>query len=155
MGKDNSKLNITLCARTFSVQGGAERFLFNLAKHLQKRDHVVKVITLRAMATDGVSLEVVRKPYCVSRVCRDWVYGSRLASALLRDDCDVSFGEQKTWHCNVIRPGGGVEDEYWKTHLKYDIPGLHLPQQFRKIYLKRRFDLAAEKRGYTSPHFRQ
>ena len=127
MMEQRSKLNITLCARNFSVQGGAERFLFNLAKHLQKRDHDVKVITLRAAATDGVSLEILRKPPCLGRACRDWAYGRRLATALLRDDCDVSFGEQKTWHCNVIRPGGGVEDEYWKTRLA-EVLKYHRPE---------------------------
>lgn len=130
--------------------GGAERITRSLVSHLVSRGHQVRVYAVRGIDMPGVDLQLVPVPAFMPRFMRDWLTGRAIARALAEDDSDITFGEQKIWNCRVLRPGGGVEDEYWKSHLRYSRWSRFAPQWLRCVHLKRWFDLKAERAGYAA-----
>jgi UDP-glucose:(heptosyl)LPS alpha-1,3-glucosyltransferase len=147
-------LRVSMGVRYFEPRGGAEKFSLSLARFLARRGHRVRVHAFRGGPMEGVELRLLPFPRLAGRAWRDWATGRGLAAALAVDDADVTWGEQKTWSANVIRPGGGSEAEYWSAHASFrgedggaSWTGL--------LHLKRLFDLAAERRGFESPEFRR
>jgi UDP-glucose:(heptosyl)LPS alpha-1,3-glucosyltransferase len=142
-------MKIVLCADHFSGQGGQENFLRSLAAFLVTRGHAVTVLATRGDSLPGVTFKVVPIPAACPRSARAWASGRALAQALRHEEYDVSFGGQKTWDCAVLRPGGGVETEYWQRHLR-GVAAL-LPTITAGLFpLKRFFDILCERRGYNS-----
>jgi len=148
-------LRITMAVRYFEPRGGAEKFSLNLARFLVERGHRVRVHAFRGAPVDGVDLRILPFPPLTGRPWRDWATGRRLAQALGRDDADVTWGEQKTWNANVLRPGGGSEEEYWKAHAAFHGLAGGDTSWRRRLHLKRCFDLSAERRGFECPRLRR
>ncbi len=147
-------MKIQVCAKHISGTGGQEGFLKRLCAFLVSRGHTVDITTTEADEINGTTVTRVPTPWRATRSMRDWAMARAVASELQHQTYDVSLGGQKTWGCNVIRPGGGVEAEYWDLRLsdRYGWPPLRLLAQAASI--KRRFDLDAERRGYCSPELR-
>jgi UDP-glucose:(heptosyl)LPS alpha-1,3-glucosyltransferase len=148
-------LKIILCIKNLSNEGGQERFLSRLATFLLTRGHEVKILTARHGTVPGVDVRVVSGGHSPLRSARDWAYSRAIAKALVSEKADVTFGEQKTWGCQVIRPGGGSEDEYWIQRFRdwrFPIP---MPPALRFLSLKRFFDIRAERNGYAAPELRR
>ena len=143
-------MNITICTKHFSANGGQERFCVRLASFLAGRGHKVKVLAVSGAPIAGVDLRIIPTPAIIPRSARDWMYGKILARAMVSHSADVSFGDQKTWGCSVIRPGGGAERQYWRRRLFNQRnrinPGVMRPGMLIKMY----FDMRAEANGYNS-----
>ncbi len=143
-------MKIALGIRYFMQVGGAERITRSLVGHLVSQGHAVRVYAVRGIGMPGVDMRLVPVPAMMPRFMRDWLTGRAIAKALANDDSAVTFGEQKIWNCQVLRPGGGVEDEYWKSHHRYARWSRLAPQWMRRVHLKRWFDLKAERAGYAA-----
>ena len=146
-------MKIAMAVRQFCEVGGAEKITRRLAAHLSESGHGVDVFAYRADAQDGVSLNRLNRPRCLPRAMRDWATGRGLSRALSRSGAEVTFGEQKTWGADVIRPGGGVEDAYWRARARY-APIIRHPAG-RFVHPKRYFDVWAERNGYAHPSLRR
>lgn len=145
-------MKIAIGVRKFCQVGGQEQFCLCLADYLAARGHKVSVYTFRGEDKQGITVNRIPKPLFRPRYCRDWATGRALSRALLQSGADVTFGEQKTWGAHVIRPGGGVEQEYWayKIRRKWKLAG----KWIQPFYLKRWYDLAAERQSLLSMHTR-
>ncbi len=150
MNDSRKKLRIGLAVRYFMNVGGMEKFSLSLATFLRDRGHKVRVIAIRGNPMEGVSLRILRSAAPIPRAMRDWATARLLARAANEEQVDVMLGEQKTWNCDVLRPAGGIEEEYWKAHMRFRRI-LPFPQWTRFLALKRVFDLLAEQRGYKDP----
>ncbi len=146
-------MKIAMAVRQFRAVGGAEKVARRLAKHLVASGHTVDVLAYQAEALEGATLHILGTPSYVPRAARDWVTGRGLANALRETEADVTFGEQKVWGADVIRPGGGVEDEYWFARSAYARIVKHPFIRFMRP--KRYFDVWAERRGYAHPVLRR
>jgi len=144
-------MNITLCVRSFEDTGGQEKFFRKLAIFLAARGHDVKVLAISGAPAPGVDVRIVCAPCLVPRAARDWACARALAGAIGPDMADVSLGGQKTWNCDVIRPGGGAEAEYWGCYFKRRHFPVGLYAFLRFFCLKSFFDIVAERNGYVSP----
>lgn len=144
-----------MVVRRFAPKGGAEKFSLALAEHLRDRGHRVRVLAIHAEPLDGVKVIPVSAPRMRSRVSWDWLTAHALSGALRHERADITWGEQKTWGVMMLRPGGGVEREYWKARGRFQPPGLHAPATLRKLGLKRFFDLRSEQNGYRHPALRR
>ncbi len=146
-------MNIAMGVRNFRAVGGAEKFTRRLAQHLSAAGHAVDVYAYTADRQEGIALRTLSKPPLLPRAMRDWATGRGLSRALLASGTTVTFGEQKTWGADVIRPGGGVEDEYWIARTRY----AHLfgHPAGRYAHPKRYFDVRAEGNGYRHPALRR
>ncbi len=149
--RGNKQMNITLCVKQFIGGGGQEIVLRRLARFLVSCGHNVKVLTIKGEPLDGVLLQMVSAPAMVPRFARDWVLGRALAREMIADRSDVSMGEQKTWGCSVVRPGGGVEACYWRRRMFEPGGIVNLPAFLPSSLLKMVFDLMAEWRSYNTP----
>lgn len=148
---NGSALNITMGVRYFEPRGGAEKFSLRLARHLADRGHSVRVVCFSGQPMAGVRLDLLPWPRACGRARRDWATGEAIAAALVADHAaDVRWGEQKTWHADVIRPGGGSEAEFWRLRAA-ERPWGPLAALCSR---KRRYDLDAERRGYTDAALR-
>jgi UDP-glucose:(heptosyl)LPS alpha-1,3-glucosyltransferase len=149
-------VKIVLAVRYFRPVGGMEKFTLNLARFLVKRGHRVRVIAFDGDPMPGVDLVRISLPFGMLRPMRDWMTARRLAAAVAGEaDADVIYGEQKMWGCDVLRPAGGVEDEYWKAHVCYRHPTLNWPEATRHMSLKHALDVDAEQRGMRDPRLRR
>lgn len=146
-------MKITLATRHFWPQGGAERYTINLARYLVKQGHQVRVYAFRGEPQPGVELILLKRPVFLPRAARDWGTARSIARRLQDDDADIRIGGQKFWGCEVLIPLGGVEEEFWKTHVRSRL-AVPFPSATRYLHLKRYFDLAAEERGYRDPRLR-
>jgi UDP-glucose:(heptosyl)LPS alpha-1,3-glucosyltransferase len=149
-------LKIVLAVRYFRPVGGMEKFTLNLARFLVERGHRVRAIAFEGDPMPGVEFKRIPLPFGMLRPMRDWMTAQRLAKVLDGErDADVIYGEQKMWGCDVLRPAGGVEDEYWKAHVRYRHPNLDWPEAFRHISFKHALDVDAEQRGMRDPRLRR
>jgi len=153
MRDSGDRLAVVLAVRYFMNVGGMEKFSLSLAAFLRDRGHNVKVVAIRGQPMEGVSLRIAGKPRPVPRFMRDWYTGSILARTVKEERADVVLGEQKMWNCDVLRPAGGVEDEYWKAHVRFRRI-LPFPPWTRFLAFKRILDLRAERLGYRDPRLR-
>ncbi len=147
----DTSYRIALGVRHFCAVGGAEKISRRLAEHLVASGHDVDVFAYAVESCQGVRTHHVRKSFPAPRMMRDWVTGSNLARALKQCGADVTFGEQKMWGVDVLRPGGGVEADYWEAREQF----LSRRSKSAGFCLKRRFDLKAESRGYHDPSLRR
>jgi len=140
-------MKVTISCKYFSPRGGAQTFLFNLAKCLLADGHSVRVLALEFEAeTEGIEVSPIAIPP-VPKTLRDLAYARASKKALAADDADVSFGEQKSWGADVVRPGGGVHPEYMKQTLRsYPSPIVrmlksmtrpHSPKEMLNHYIER------------------
>lgn len=146
-------MNIAMGVRQFRAVGGAEKVTRRLAAHLAASGHGVEVFAYRGDPQAGVALQNLGSTKGIPRAMRDWATGRGLARALRGSAAEVTFGEQKTWGADVIRPGGGVEDEYWRARAGY-APVFRFPAG-RYLFPKRYFDVCAERNGYNDPALRR
>jgi UDP-glucose:(heptosyl)LPS alpha-1,3-glucosyltransferase len=146
-------MKITLATRFFWPQGGAERFLINFARYLVGQGHQVRVYAFRGDPQPGVELVLLKTPPFLPRAARDWETARLIARRLQTDDADVRVGGQKFWGCEVLIPLGGVEEEFWKSHVQFRT-AIPFPPVCRYFHIKRYFDLDAEARGYRDPRLR-
>ncbi len=145
-------MKVTIACKYFSPRGGAQTFLFNFVRHLLEDDHRVRVITMEVEGEmDGVETQRVGMPP-VPRTLRDVTFARRVQRALQEDEHDVSFGEQKTWGTDVVRPGGGVHEEYLPQVIRsYPSRFLRFIQSIKKrISLKERLNLHIERKLYRA-----
>jgi len=147
-------MKILLCARHLVGSGGQEGFLKRLCGFLAARGHTVGVLATAADAMPGVT--VTRPPVARQgrRAWRDWAGAQAIAAAAATYPCDVSLGGQKIWGCSVVRPGGGVEADYWDMRLRDRYRWAPLRAIVGRLSTKRRLDLAAEARAYRHPALR-
>ena len=145
-------MKVALGVRKFYQVGGQEQFSMHLAAYLAGRGHEVIVYTFQGNDMPNIQLNRLPLPTFRPRFCRDWATGNALAQALLHTKADVTFGEQKTWGAHVVRPGGGVEAEYWDYKLQRKWHALET--WVRPLYLKRWYDLSAERRSLLTPRTR-
>lgn len=140
--------------RYFEPKGGAEKFSMALAEFLRDRGHTVRVFALSGEPKPGIELILLSPPKFMPRFCRDWMTGRVLSRALAQVADGVTWGEQKVWDADVIRPGGGSEREYWRVHAKFDPLGQWVGAWLQYLTPKRVFDLHAERRSMTSPRLK-
>lgn len=149
-------MKITIACKYFSPRGGAQTFLFNFVRHLLEADHRVRVITMEVEGEmEGVEAREVSMPP-VPKTFRDVVFARVAQKALQEDEHDLSFGEQKTWGADVVRPGGGVHPEYIPQVIKsYPSAPMRLLRSLTKrISLKERLNLHIERKLYADPGLR-
>lgn len=144
-------MKVTVCAKYFKHKGGAQTFLIEFVRHLLARGHAVRVLALDGEPMEGVEVRVLGEPALLPKSLRDWSHGRRLARELASDDGDVSFGEQKMWGCDVVRPGGGALPDWEAHYVRSHEHGRALLRLSRAVSLKRHFDQAAENRVYAAP----
>jgi UDP-glucose:(heptosyl)LPS alpha-1,3-glucosyltransferase len=144
-----------MALRHFQPKGGAEKYSLNLAAHLVKQGHQVRVLALNAQPMDGVEVVHLRKPRLIWHPMRQWVTARILGNALARDEHDVSFGEQKIWGADVVRPGGGIEVEYWHAYRQYRYHPTRIPTSLLRIEPKWWFDMRCERRIYSDAGLRR
>ena len=149
-----AEVKILFCAKHVVGRGGQEGFLRRLGAFLISKGHDVEVLASAADPIPGATHASVSVPRWVGRSAWDWAAARAVAAASEQREYDVSFGGQKMWGCNVLRPGGGVEAEYWSVRLadRYAWPPLRALA--RTASVKRCFDLDAESRGYSAPALR-
>ncbi len=147
-------MKILFCAKHVVGKGGQEGFLRRLGSFLISRGHDVEILASATDPIPGATSTSVPIPRWVGRATRDWTAARAIAAVSTQHEHAVSFGGQKMWGCNVLRPGGGVEAEYWAVRLsdRYASPSLRALAQAASV--KRRFDLNAESRGYRDPRLR-
>ena len=146
-------MNITIACKYFSPRGGAQTFLFNFVRHLLQANHRVKVITMEVEGKmDGVETQEVAMPP-VPKTFRDVTFARIAQKALQEDEHDLSFGEQKTWGADIVRPGGGVHLEYIPQVIKsYPSATMRLLRSITKrLSLKERLNLHIERKLYHDP----
>ncbi len=148
-GNQVFRMKIAMGVRQFRAVGGAEKVTARLAAHLATSGHTVDVHAYRVDASEAATVHALGRVPRVPRAMRDWATGRGIARALRASGADITFGEQKTWGANIIRPGGGVEDAYWTARMAY-APFLRHPSA-RVLHPKRHFDVCAERNGYTDP----
>jgi UDP-glucose:(heptosyl)LPS alpha-1,3-glucosyltransferase len=148
-------MRVTLAVRYFHPKGGAEKFTRNLAQHLVSRGHRVRVICLKSQPMDGVEIVGLGMPRLVWHPMRAWITGGRIARALRSDAHDVVFAEQKVWGGDVMRPGGGVEVEYWNEYLAYRYFPRRMPRGTLYLQPKWWFDRLCERRVCLHPGLRR
>jgi len=111
-------MRITICCKRFGPSGGAELFLGNFARCLLAEGHRVRVIAAEFTGPlEGVETVRLSLPP-VPRSLRDLSLARASRRALAEDDADVTFSDQKCWGADVVRPGGGVQREYFKQWRK-------------------------------------
>ncbi len=142
-------MKIALGVRHFQMSGGQEQFAVHLAQHLVQNGHEVTVYTFDGSPIPGVDLYRIPLPWFRPRARRDWVTGKCLAEYLAQSEADVTYGEQKTWNANVIRPGGGVEVAYW--HYATQRKWKHGHRWIARACPKRHYDLRAERLALLAP----
>ncbi|MFW6188887.1 MAG: glycosyltransferase family 4 protein [Planctomycetota bacterium] len=107
-------MRVTICCKRFGAGGGAEKFLMNFARCLLGAGHEVKVLAAEfGGETPDVAVETFAVPPA-PRMLRDWLMARAAERALSGEDADVTFSDQKCWGADVVRPGGGVQAEYFK-----------------------------------------
>ncbi len=146
-------MKITIACKYFSPRGGAQTFLFNFVRYLRDAGHRVKVITMEVDGEmEGVQTQKIPIPP-VPKTFRDVIFARRAEKALANDHHDVSFGEQKTWGADVVRPGGGVHLEYIPQVIKsYPSAPMRLFRSITKrLSPKERFNLHIERQLYHDP----
>ena len=152
-GRNRAKMRITISCKYFSARGGAQTFLSNFVRSLLEDGHRVRVLALEAdWNPDGV--EIIRLPTPpVPKMLRDLAYARASRKSLAQDDADVSFGEQKSWGADVVRPGGGVHHEYIAQSIKsYPGPALRAVRSLTKrANPKELLNLYIEKQLYRPP----
>jgi UDP-glucose:(heptosyl)LPS alpha-1,3-glucosyltransferase len=147
-------MKILFCAKHVVGNGGQEGFLRRLCAFLLSQGHEVEIIASAADPVQGATCTRVPVPRWVGRAAWDWAAARAVVSESTQHERDVSFGGQKMWGCNVIRPGGGVEAEYWNVRLSDRHAWPPLRALAREMSIKRRFDLYAESRAYNDPALR-
>jgi len=149
-------VKIVLAVRYFRAVGGMEKFTLNLARFLVERGHVVRGIAFEGDPLPGMEMRRLPRPRGMWRPMRDWLTGRHLAAAVAREtDAEVIYGEQKMWGCDVLRPAGGVEDDYWRAHIRYRNPACRGLTALRHLSLKHALDIDAERRGMRDPRLRR
>jgi len=149
-------MNITITCKYFSPRGGAQTFLLGFVEHLLGEGHHVKVITMEVKGeTDGVRTQIVSLPP-VPKTFRDVMFARAARKALQHDEYDVSFGEQKTWGADVVRPGGGVHLEYIAQIIKsYPSPAMRtLASVTKRLSPKELLNHYIERRLHADPSLR-
>lgn len=144
-------MTIALGVRHFRMVGGAELFSLRLAAYLRDRGHALTVYAITGRPMDGVRLQLLPVSSCCPRYRYCWITGQRIAERLAHAEADVTFGEQKIWNANVVRPGGGVEAIFWDYHLKRRWKSAWFARQLRGFYLRRSHDLRAERESLLGP----
>ncbi len=147
-------MKIQLCAKHIVGNGGQEGFLRRLSAFFIAQGHTLDILTTAADPIPNASCKTVTTPWWTTRPMRDWAAASAVAAEMNPSTYDVSLGGQKTWGCNVIRPGGGVEAEYWKLRLEDRYAVSPVRKLAQATSMKRKFDLDAESRGYNSSELR-
>ncbi|MDD5706242.1 MAG: glycosyltransferase family 4 protein [Kiritimatiellae bacterium] len=148
-------MRVLFCVKHLVGRGGQEGYLRRLATFLVARGHQVEVICARADDIPGIRCTRVRLPAMVARPAWDWAAARAVVAESVRHPCDVSFGGQKMWGCNVLRLGGGVEHEFWEMRLTDRYRWAPLRAAARLMIVKRRFDLNAERRAFSDPALRR
>jgi len=146
-------MKITIACKYFSPRGGAQTFLFNLARSLLGEGHGVRVLTMEIQdPPEGVDVRLVKIPP-VPKTLRDWAFARAVEKTIKADDADVTFGEQKCWGTDVVRPGGGVHREYIAQIVKAYPTRLQRTWQraTRRFRLKEMLNHHIEKRLYRPP----
>lgn len=144
-------MKIAIGVRHFRVLGGAENFVLQLSRYLVRQGHDLTVYAITGVPMVGVNLKLIKPPIFCPRFRRDWVTGKLLSEQLAASDADVTFGEQKVWNVNVVRPGGGVECTYWNYHLKRKWKSTWLAGKMQPLCPKRHHDLMAERMSLLGP----
>ena len=146
-------MRITIACKYFSPRGGAQSFLLGFVRHLADQGHLVKVLTMEVKGElAGVDVQIVSLPP-VPKTFRDVLFARAARDALAHDECDVSFGEQKTWGADVVRPGGGVHLEYMAQIVKsYPSASMRaLASVAKRLSLKERLNHYIERKLYKAP----
>jgi len=146
-------MKVAISCKYFSPRGGAQTFLFNLARSLLADGHRVKVLALEFEGEqEGVQVSQLPIPP-VPKTFRDLAYARASRKALAAEDADVTFGEQKSWGADVVRPGGGVHPEYMKQSIRSYPSAMQrrVKSVTRWASLKERLNHYIEKQLYLPP----
>jgi len=149
-------MNVTVACKYFSQRGGAQTFLLNFVRCLVADGHRVKVVTMEARGEmEGVRTHVVSLPPA-PKTFRDVLFARATRRVLERDESDVSFGEQKTWGADVVRPGGGVHVEYIRQIIRSypSATARALGSLTKRLSPKERLNLYIERRLYADAALR-
>jgi UDP-glucose:(heptosyl)LPS alpha-1,3-glucosyltransferase len=111
-------MKITICCKRFGPSGGAEAFLGNFARCLVADGHRVRVIAAEVVGgLQGAEVQKLRL-HPLPRAFQDLALARASRRALAGEEADVTFSDQRCWGADVVRPGGGVEREYYIHWLK-------------------------------------
>jgi UDP-glucose:(heptosyl)LPS alpha-1,3-glucosyltransferase len=111
-------VRITICCKRFGPSGGAEAFLGNFARCLAADGHRVRVLAADFTGSvEGVEARKLALPP-LPKSLQDLALARASRRALAAEDADLTFSDQRCWGAEVVRPGGGVEREYFAEWLK-------------------------------------
>jgi len=149
-------MKITIVCKYFSPRGGAQTFLANFVRHLAGGGHQVRIIAMEIEgAPDGVDVHVVPLSK-VFKGLRARAFAREVERLLEEDDSELTFGEQRLWGVNVVRPGGGVHKEYMKQIIK-SYPNVFmraLKSVTKRLSIKEYMNYVIERRLYAHPALR-
>src|SRR5215211_938753 len=114
----NQKLRIAFVRRGYSRSGGAETYLKRLADGIVKAGHEIQLVT-----TNGWPEE--QWPFgSIKRLATSTVIGfaDELEQVRSQLQCDVLFGLERVWSCDVYRAGDGVHRAWLARRRKFEIP---------------------------------
>ncbi len=146
-------MRITICCKRFGPSGGAEAFLANFARCLVADGHRVRVLAAEVTgAMEGVEAQKLRLPP-LPKALRDLALARASRRALAAEQADVTFSDQRCWGADVVRPGGGVEREYFAEWLKsYRAPhSIGLAILRHSLSLRDRLRIYVDDRLYAPP----
>lgn len=147
-------MKIAVNVKYFSPRGGAQTYLAYLVEGLLAGGHEVEVYAME-FASDFPGVRAV--PVSVGplpRALRDWAFASKSARLLREADHDVVFGEQKLWHLDVVRPGGGAWGQYFEREMR-SLRGQWWRVLAKRLSLKEKLAQLAEKRLYACPRLKR
>ncbi len=111
-------MKITICCKRFGPSGGAEAFLGNFARCLLADGHSVRVLAAGFTGSvEGVETQKLRLPP-LPKALQDLALARASRRALATEQADVTFSDQRCWGADVVRPGGGVERDYFPEWIK-------------------------------------
>ena len=147
-------MKIAFNVKQFSPNGGAQTYFAYLARELLVEGHQVDVFAMDgARDFAGVGFHRVRIG-CRPKWLRDYSFAVKSARMLREAGYDIVFGEQKTFDVDVVRPGGGVWEEYIEREVR-SYRGQPWRGWLKRLSLKERLSLAIERRLYGSPRLKR
>ena len=141
------RIQLALIRQRYSAFGGAERFVSNAMQALQHHAVDVTLIT-RDWQTNDDFTPLIRNPFYVGRLWRDWSFAHAVRRSLAQHPFDLVQSHERISGCDVYRAGDGVHREWLAQNARTLGPCRKLLQRFNPYHL---YTLAAEKTLFNHP----
>ncbi len=114
----NQELRIAFIRRGFSRSGGAEAYLKRLADGIVKAGHEVGLVTTNKWPGDEWPFGSIKRLRATSAIA----FADELEQLRPQLQCDILFGLERVWSCDVYRAGDGVHRAWLARRRKFEIP---------------------------------